>query len=230
MKKPTIIMTLLLTVVALIEVMTVHSAFGVASLNDGDISQSQVLKLSLLQNAQVLILTGYLCYFVSKVIGANVGFFGQMKAQFYALSFSVFVGVVLAMVSGSFIGFFLDGANVEMQILGITILFGLFMIMCYWHYYAMYLVRRKMQNMGVKYSAKTMLLDTFSIFKHWTYVIRLSVAMLAVTVSSVMSSSLISAMSDSMYLGVFSKAMFYPLSVVVLVWFSLRLRDHYAKP
>lgn len=230
MRKTTMLMVVLLVVAALIEAFTVNSAFNVASLNDGDISQSHVIKLSIIQNVQVLILTAFLCYFMSRVIDANVGAWGQIKAQFHAFFFSVFVGLVLAMIAGSLMNFLLAGENLEMQILGITLLFGLFMIMCYWHYYAMYLVRRKMQNMGVKYTTKVMLIDTFSLFKHWSYVVRLSLFMLTITVASVAFSSLISATVDSIYIGTVAKAFFYPFSIVALVWFSLSLRDCYGKP
>lgn len=230
MKKTTILMAVLLASAALIEAFTVNSALNVASLNDGDISQSHVIKLSLIQNSQVLILTAFLCYFISKVIGASVGTWGQIKAQFHAFFFSVFVGLVLAMIAGSLMSFFFEGGNMEMQIIGITLLFGLFMIMCYWHYYAMYLVRRKMQSMGIKYTTKVMLTDTFSLFKHWSYVVRLSLFMLAVTVVSVAFSSLVSATLDSIYIGAIAKVAFYPFSIVALVWFALTLRDHYGKP
>tara|TARA_R110001583_G_scaffold4718_1_gene26860 strand:+ start:20876 stop:21610 length:735 start_codon:yes stop_codon:yes gene_type:complete len=230
MRKPTFLMVVLLMIAALVEAFTVNSAFNLASLNNGDISQSHVLKLSLIQNAQVIILTAFLCYFISNAVNANLGIWGQFKAQFYAFFFSVFVSLILAMVAGSLIRFFLDDSNMEMQILGVTILFGLFMVMCYWHFYTMYLVRRKMQLMGIKHTTKMMLCDTFSIFKHWGSVAELSFSLLLITVLSIGCSSVISTAIESVYVSVITKTLFYPLSAVALVWFSKSLSDHYAKP
>jgi hypothetical protein len=230
MRKVAILMFIFTFLFSAIEMFFVGSAFDTLGEGNGVISSKSILTLSIIQNIKVLIITTFLCFFVTKAVSARLGAWGQVKAQFHAFFFGVFIGLIMAMIAGSLIGFFFDEATMEVQIFGITILFGLFMIIGYWHYYVMYNVRKKMQYSGVKYGLGVMAKDAFSIFKHWGYVLPFAGMSLLVMVASVAISSSVSVLTENQYASALLQALFCPLSAVVLVWYTKSIYYHYARP
>lgn len=230
MRKVAFLMFIFTFLFSAVETFFVGSAFDTLGEVNGVISSKSILTLSIIQNIKVLIITGFLCFFVTLTLTTRLGAWGQIKAQFHAFFFGVFIGLVMAMIAGSLIGFFFDDATLDMQIFGITILFGLFMIIGYWHYYVMYSVRKKMQYSGVQYGLSVMAKDAFSIFKHWSYVLPFAFMSLLVMIASVALSSSVSVLTENQYISALLQALFSPLSAVVLVWYTKSIYYHYARP
>lgn len=230
MRKTVVFMFFSVLIFSVLETFFITSTFNTGGASASQISQESIMFLSVIQNIKVLIITGFLCVFISKAISANLGFWGQIKAQFHAFFFGVFIALILAMASGSLINVLFGDATLEVQIFGITVLFGLFMIMGYWHYYIMYSVRRKMQHSGIRYGLLVMLKDILSIFKHWNYVVGFTAMSLLVMVVSLSANAGISAFAENAYISSLLQSIFYPLSAVILTWYAKGVYYHYAKP
>jgi len=230
MRKAVIFMFVVTFLFSSLEAFVISSVLNTAGNDASVVSQQAVFGVSAIQNAKVLILTSFLCFFVTKVISAGLGAWGQVKAQFHAFFFGMFIGLLMALMAGSLINFVFKEQSLEIQMLGIAILFGLFMIMGYWHYYIMYTVRRKMAQSGVKYGTAVMLRDSFSIFKHWKYVIGFAGMSMLIMVLAIAAGSTISILIENAYVSSLVQSAFYPFTAVALVWYAKSVYYHYAQP
>ena len=151
-------------VISVIEKSLVNGALDTEGVNPTAVSQANVFWLSMIQNLKVLAITFFMCSYSMRSVNVKLGVWKQVKIQFYSVFAASVLGLFMALLASGVLSLILGDSEPEIRILITMFLFGLFMIVFYWHFFVMSIVRNKTSFMEK-------VLNSFSVFKHYKFVL-----------------------------------------------------------